>query len=165
MANQITSVNVFLLLFKGSETRFNKWTQDQLLIYESIFGPDFWKHAMTEFTFWSSSNWARKNREKKCRRWITIHMTYLLSNFERTDLLLNFVVHLGFLFQSYYPLCRNPACNETALSAEERRHIEWNQAYRNHGFSIPEEQAEIPTVFIDPVLPYFTEAVRGNICF
>ena len=70
MMRNITSVNVFLLLFKGNENRFNKWTQDQLSIYESIFGPEFWKHAMTEFTFWSHSGRDNWKREKACKMYV-----------------------------------------------------------------------------------------------
>ncbi len=74
-------INVFLLLFKATENRqeklgiqlreftslmircrFNQWTQEQLQIYETIFGKAFWKHAMTEFTFWGHNSRANAMR-------------------------------------------------------------------------------------------------------
>ena len=55
--------------------------------------------------------------------------------------------------------CREPDCDET-LTAEQRRHLEWNHAYRESGFALP-DGLEIPTVFIDPVLPIFSKNVEG----
>ncbi len=43
-------------------TRFNQWTQEQLQIYETIFGKAFWDHAMTEFTFYSHNDRANAMR-------------------------------------------------------------------------------------------------------
>ena len=65
----LKSVNVFLLLFKGTETRFNRWTQNNLRIYETVFGPKFWEHSMTEFTFWGHSFSNKRDRKRACQRY------------------------------------------------------------------------------------------------
>ncbi len=121
-------VNVFLLLFKSTANRFNQWTQEQLGIYETIFGKKFWKHAMTAFTFWRH----------------------------------NAMSHLGREQLMGHKCAEDPSldCGD-GMTPELMKHEEWNDAYREK-LEVA-EGIEVPTVFIDAVLPVFSsnEAYRN----
>ena len=64
---EIGSIEIFLLLFKGTNTRYKNYQlksllmvhfrfetsiQDQIRRYESLFGEAFYDNVVTEFTFW-----------------------------------------------------------------------------------------------------------------
>ena len=57
------SINIFLLLIKGSDTRFDDSLDRMLQWYEEIFGKDFWKHVVVEVTFWKHTEKAIKERK------------------------------------------------------------------------------------------------------
>ena len=60
---RIGSIDAFILLFKGTDTRFNQPMQDQIKLYMNIFGPEMWNNTITEFTFWAhdkKSIWKRE---------------------------------------------------------------------------------------------------------
>jgi len=57
------SINIFLLLIKGSDTRFDDSLDRMLQWYEEIFGKDFWKHVVVEVTFWKHTAKAKKERK------------------------------------------------------------------------------------------------------
>ena len=50
---EIKFIHAFVLVIKRHETRFKKSMKDMLEIFEAMFGQDFWKHTILEFTWWS----------------------------------------------------------------------------------------------------------------
>ena len=52
LKDKVKSVDVFLLLFNGGNSRFQASIIKLLKLYESIFSKDMWKNAITEV------NWA-----------------------------------------------------------------------------------------------------------
>ena len=48
LKDQVKSVDVFLLLFNGGNSRFQASIIKLLKLYESIFSKDMWKNAITE---------------------------------------------------------------------------------------------------------------------
>ena len=55
LANEVKSVDIFLLLISGKDMRFDGGTQELLLWYEAVFGKEMWRHVVVEHTFWSHS--------------------------------------------------------------------------------------------------------------
>ena len=49
---RIASITAFMMLFNGERPRFTQSTQEQVKLYENIFGREMWKNTITEFTFW-----------------------------------------------------------------------------------------------------------------
>ena len=58
----LSPIDAFVLIIKGTETRFTQAIQDQLSFYEELFGQDFWKKTIIEISFWRSSAEAREER-------------------------------------------------------------------------------------------------------
>ena len=48
LKDQVKSVDVFLLLFNGGNSRFEASIIKLLKLYESLFSKDMWKNAITE---------------------------------------------------------------------------------------------------------------------
>ena len=48
LKDKVKSVDVFLLLFNGGNSRFQASIIKLLKLYESIFSKDMWKNAITE---------------------------------------------------------------------------------------------------------------------
>ena len=63
LKNNYDSINIFLLLIKGSDTRFDDSLEKMLQWYEEIFGKDFWKHVVVEVTFWKHTAKAIADRK------------------------------------------------------------------------------------------------------
>ena len=51
LKDKVKSVDVFLLLFNGGNSRFQASIIKLLKLYESIFSKDMWKNAITEVKF------------------------------------------------------------------------------------------------------------------
>ena len=49
---EIGGLETFLLLYKGTNVRFDETMQEELQRYKSLFGDQFFANAVTEFTFW-----------------------------------------------------------------------------------------------------------------
>ena len=47
----LSPIDAFVLIFKGTNTRFTIPLQDQLRFYEELFGWDFWKRVIIEVSF------------------------------------------------------------------------------------------------------------------
>lgn len=62
LQRDIKSVDIFLLLLSGKDTRFDEGTQELLLWYQAIFGVDMWKHLIVETTFWGHSETNKADR-------------------------------------------------------------------------------------------------------
>ena len=62
---QIGSIDAFVLLFKGTDTRFSQSMQDQIKLYMNIFGQEMWNNTITEFTFWEHSRKRIQRRKRK----------------------------------------------------------------------------------------------------
>ena len=60
----VGSIDVFVLMFKGTNYRFDASMQKQLELFQSIFGPKMWENAVTEITFWPYTEENMKEREK-----------------------------------------------------------------------------------------------------
>jgi len=50
---EIKFIHAFVLVIKRDEARFKKSMKDMLKIFEAMFGHDFWKNTILEFTWWS----------------------------------------------------------------------------------------------------------------
>jgi len=48
----LSPIDAFIVIFKGTNTRFTKPLQEQLSFYEELFGQDFWKRVVIEISFW-----------------------------------------------------------------------------------------------------------------
>ena len=77
---EIGSIDAFMLLFKGSNARFSTPMQEQIKLYQNIFGDKMFDNVITEFTFWSHDkrsirerfrNFNELNDEKKHEIWNT----------------------------------------------------------------------------------------------
>jgi hypothetical protein len=60
----VGSITAFVLLFNGARPRFAKGLQEQMKLYQTIFGPEMWSNVVTEFTFWQHG-WKDIRRRKK----------------------------------------------------------------------------------------------------
>ena len=86
LKNDIGSVDVFLLLTRGNDMRYDFWkfveairneakifsssrfdsaTQELLLWYETIFGKSMWNNVIMESTYWSHSIVDAEARDKE----------------------------------------------------------------------------------------------------
>eukprot|EP00092_Neocalanus_flemingeri_P004401 GFUD01004734.1.p1 GENE.GFUD01004734.1~~GFUD01004734.1.p1 ORF type:complete len:1003 (-),score=126.99 GFUD01004734.1:84-3092(-) len=52
MKHNLTTIDVFVLVFNGMQPRFRASITKLLKLYESIFSEDLWKHSITEISFW-----------------------------------------------------------------------------------------------------------------
>eukprot|EP00092_Neocalanus_flemingeri_P014899 GFUD01016091.1.p1 GENE.GFUD01016091.1~~GFUD01016091.1.p1 ORF type:complete len:1172 (-),score=192.98 GFUD01016091.1:160-3675(-) len=50
---KLGNINTFLLTYKGTDNRFDTGLQDQIKLFVTIFGDDFWQYVGSEFSFWS----------------------------------------------------------------------------------------------------------------
>ena len=53
LKENIATTNVFLLVFKGTNERFDKQCQHMLREMEAMFGTYFWNFTTIEVSFWS----------------------------------------------------------------------------------------------------------------
>ena len=60
-------INVFLVLFRGTQMRLDHSAKVQLQLFESIFGEDFWNYVVTGFTWWSHSSLHKTVRKMQCQ--------------------------------------------------------------------------------------------------
>jgi len=51
---KLSLIDAFVLIFKGTQSRFTKPLQDQLSFYEEMFGQGFWKKTIIEISYWRS---------------------------------------------------------------------------------------------------------------
>ena len=58
----LSPIDAFVLIFKGTGTRFTKPLQDQLSFYEQLFGQDFWKRVIIEVSFWRHREQDKEDR-------------------------------------------------------------------------------------------------------
>jgi len=52
---EIGGIETFLLLYKGTNVRFDEAMQEELQRYQSLFGQQFFDNVVTGFTFWGHS--------------------------------------------------------------------------------------------------------------
>lgn len=64
MKEVVGSIDVFLLMFKGTNTRFDASMQKQLELFESVFGHKMWENVVTEISFWQYTDEAIEKRER-----------------------------------------------------------------------------------------------------
>ena len=62
LKNDLKSVDVFFLLFKGTDNRFLSSIPPFMKLYEEIFSKDLWKHAITGITWWKWDDTAVEDR-------------------------------------------------------------------------------------------------------
>jgi len=55
MAREITPIDAFLLVIKGSETRVGPQLIEQLRFFQALFGAKFWDYTIFAISFWSHS--------------------------------------------------------------------------------------------------------------
>ena len=60
----VGTIDVIVLMFKGTNYRFDASMQKQLEMFESIFGTKMWDHVITEISFWRYTDGSIKEREK-----------------------------------------------------------------------------------------------------
>ena len=58
----LSPIDAFVLVFKGTQSRFTKPLQDQLSFYQDMFGEDFWIRTIIEVSYWRSSEDAKEER-------------------------------------------------------------------------------------------------------
>ena len=62
LKDQIQYVHAFVITFKYNTPRLTRELRVMLTIFEKMFGKDFWKHAIMEFTFWNFSPYENEQR-------------------------------------------------------------------------------------------------------
>jgi len=65
---QIGSITAFILLFNGQNPRFSAGLQEQVKVYQTIFGPEMWSNVISEFTFWQHDYNSIQKRKKNQQR-------------------------------------------------------------------------------------------------
>ena len=60
----VRRIDMFVLLFKGTNPRFDAGMQKQLELFETIFGEQMWKSLVTEITFWQYTEDSIEERER-----------------------------------------------------------------------------------------------------
>jgi predicted GTPase len=58
----LSPVDGFILMFKGSMSRFTQPLQDQLKFYQELLGQGFWKKTIIEISYWRSTDNAKEER-------------------------------------------------------------------------------------------------------
>jgi len=58
----LSPIDAFVLIFKGSTSRFTQPLQDQLKFYQELFGQGFWKKTIIEISYWRSRNDDKEER-------------------------------------------------------------------------------------------------------
>ena len=61
----IGTIDIIVLMFKGTNPRFDASMQKQLELFESVFGHKMWKNVVTEISFWQYTKEAIEEREKR----------------------------------------------------------------------------------------------------
>jgi len=61
--NDLQYIHVFIILFKQTDNRMTAALWNMLNMFQTMFGPDFWKNAILEATHWSYSPRLTKIRE------------------------------------------------------------------------------------------------------
>jgi len=59
---RLSPIDAFVLIFKGTNTRFTTDLQEQLSFYEELFGQEFWKRVIIEVSFWRHRNSDKDDR-------------------------------------------------------------------------------------------------------
>lgn len=70
---QVQMVDVFVLMFKGTNIRFDESMQRQLELFESVFGHEMWENVVTEVSFW-------KHTEEHLRERLKSHQNETLKH-------------------------------------------------------------------------------------
>ena len=79
----IGSVTAFVLHFNGQRPRFEKSLQEQVKLYQTIFGPGMWSNVITEFTFWQHDRKSIMKRKKKQKKNMEIQHTLWNKEYRR----------------------------------------------------------------------------------
>ena len=79
----IGSITAFVLHFNGQRPRFEKSLQDQVKLYQTIFGPGMWSNVITEFTFWQHDRKSIMKREKQQKKNMEIQHTLWNEEYRR----------------------------------------------------------------------------------
>ena len=58
----LSPIDAFVLMFKGTTSRFTKPLQDQLSFYQELLGPGFWKKTIIEVSYWRSRDQDKEER-------------------------------------------------------------------------------------------------------
>ena len=53
LKEDLKQIDIFLVMFKESDTRFVSSMRKAIDVFESIFGDSFYKNMAVEFTFWN----------------------------------------------------------------------------------------------------------------
>jgi hypothetical protein len=61
---EVGSIDAFMLLFKGTNPRFSLPMQEQIKLYQNIFGAEMFENVITEFTYWSHDVRSIRKRNK-----------------------------------------------------------------------------------------------------
>ena len=65
LKDSLLTTNGFVLLFKGTDDRFDASLQQMLRDVEIMFGKSFWDHVILGFSFWAYDDRSIANRKRK----------------------------------------------------------------------------------------------------
>ena len=165
LKDNIKSIDIFMLLFKGSNLRFDSSLVEMIQWYEAIFGKDMWKHVVTETTFWSHTEAEARKREytmelteeKRTRDWS--------NRFYRKPLLVDRVLDIPVLFID--PIARvftDPCITPMATQREKEKFLEWTSRFADYFELIPsfdcEERCQAPNEFYSGI-PWLSNPENG----
>ena len=80
---RIGSIDAFMVLVRGTNPRFDSFLEQQLKMYESIFGKAMWDNTIIEFTYWKHNRNDIRDRKRKRRTNTTIHHETWNSEFQQ----------------------------------------------------------------------------------
>ena len=62
---RIGSIDAFMVLIKGTNSRFDAFMEQQINMYVNIFGNAMWDNTIIEFTYWSHDKRSIKKRKRR----------------------------------------------------------------------------------------------------
>jgi hypothetical protein len=61
---RIGKIDAFMVLLSGQKARFSEPLQEQMKMYQNIFGKEMWDNTIIEFTYWRHSRADIRLRKK-----------------------------------------------------------------------------------------------------
>ena len=56
LKENIKTIDVIIIMFKGTDRRFDTHTVTLLRLYEEIFGKEMWRNVVVEMSYWGHKN-------------------------------------------------------------------------------------------------------------
>merc|ERR550532_1919882 len=64
-AKRLGPIDAFVLIVKGTNSRFTAALQEQLTFYQDLFGPKFWNRTIIEISYWGHNPYLKLDRKRR----------------------------------------------------------------------------------------------------